>query len=324
VEGSSEQQEVLAKVGDDTPPSSNASRDPLDRRGVAGVPEEPVDGDDPLRPIPAEPVSGPHVDATDERAIAVVVTPVDSPEATVSAPSSSAASHDAGNEDAPTRGVAVPESQERAALRLPSVVISEVQTSVAPVVASDAAPPKHRSKLWMYVAAAALVVGAIWGVAGAKRARSPHHPNREVAAVQIAPRAVEKVAAPVMPEPASSSGSALSASPEGAPAPTHEPERPAVADATAETAEPEVTKVRLEVVPTDSKVALYGKVVEGPLVFDVKKGTRTILEIARPGYVTRRIVLNGKKTFMRIMMTPLPKPEGGAETGATSGTTATQ
>jgi hypothetical protein len=198
--------------------------------------------------------------------------------------------------------------------KIPTVIVSEVQTSVAPVVAADFSPPKRKSKLWMYVAAAAVIVGAIWGVAGAKRARLPARPSREVAAVQ--PRAEDvtksagqgtiesaKVEATTSVEPT------RSAAPEGAAAPTHEPERPvAASEPSAELAEPEVTKVRLEVVPTDSKVALYGKVVEGPLVFDVKKGTRTILEIARPGYVTRRIVLNGKKSFMRIMMTPLAKP----------------
>ncbi|MGC4065962.1 MAG: hypothetical protein QM784_15190 [Polyangiaceae bacterium] len=190
-------------------------------------------------------------------------------------------------------------------------------------------PSKPKSRLWMYVAAAALVVGAIWGVAGAKRARVAQRPDRGVVAVQPAHQGAENAVVPLGQASVSPAVAEMSAAPEGAPAPTHEPERPAAEPTTSaspdtsaqavDAAEPEVTKVRLEVVPTDSKVALYGKVVEGPLVFDVKKGTRTILEIARPGYVTRRIVLNGKKTFMRIMMTPLPKPESDASNGVTSG-----
>jgi hypothetical protein len=215
-----------------------------------------------------------------------------------------------------------------------SVDISTSLTSMSPVVSANSeelsVKPKSKSKIWLFVAAAALLVGGVWGAAGPKRATlrkmvmavtATHQPEKKKPAVE-APKPVDV--------PAINSTEVAPAVAEAAPPATNEPERPAIANADPsasgetpepppEATDPNVTKVKVEVVPTDSTIALYGKLVKGPRVFDVKKGTRTILEVAHPGYITRRIVLNGKKPFLRIMMTPLPKSKGnndGATTGA--------
>jgi hypothetical protein len=240
----------------------------------------------------------------------------------------------------PSRTAAPSDVQAPQAAALPdaqapqkAVEISTVQTSVSPVVSADSeelgSKPKSKSKWWLFVAAAVLLVGGVWGTAGAKRATlrkmvmavtATHQPEKKKPAVE-APKPVDV--------PATVSSEVAPVVAEAAPPATNEPEKPAVAnaepsasDAPSESApeavDSNVTKVKIEVVPTDSTIALYGKVVTGPRVFEVKKGTRTILEVARPGYITRRIVLNGKKPFVRIMMTPLPKPKANTE-GAPAG-----
>jgi hypothetical protein len=213
------------------------------------------------------------------------------------------------------------------------VDISTSQTSMSPVVSADSeelsTKPKSKSKIWLFFAAAALLVGGVWGAAGAQRATvrkmvmavtATHQPEKKKPAVE-APKPVDV--------PTVNSTEVAPAVAEAAPPATNEPERPAIANADpsasgaapepppSEESDPNVTKVKVEVVPTDSTIALYGKVVAGPRVFEVKKGTRTILEVARPGYITRRIVLNGKKPFVRIMMTPLPKPKGNSDSAPT-------
>jgi hypothetical protein len=210
-----------------------------------------------------------------------------------------------------------------------AVEVSEAQTSMSPLVAADTdehtGAPKRGAKLWRFVAAAAVIVGAIWGVAGAKRAAAPKPPPAVVATPKPEAEKPEAKAVDVAPVAQDVPAPTASSQPLVTPPSTNEPGKPAEEAApvkpeanntkTEPASDVDVVKVKVEVIPTDSTVALWGKEVEGPLVFDVKKGTRTILEVARPGYVTRRIVLDGKKPFMRIMMTPTQKPKAPATNG---------
>ncbi len=72
-------------------------------------------------------------------------------------------------------------------------------------------------------------------------------------------------------------------------------------------------RVRVEVDQPDSRITVRGKVATAPYVFDVPKGTRVVLEVARAGYITRRIVLDGSREFVRIGMIPVPKAQAPAD-----------
>jgi hypothetical protein len=57
-----------------------------------------------------------------------------------------------------------------------------------------------------------------------------------------------------------------------------------------------VRTVKLEVMPADSKVFVRGLMRKGPpFLFEIKPGGRVIVEVVRPGYVARRVVLDGSK-----------------------------
>lgn len=73
------------------------------------------------------------------------------------------------------------------------------------------------------------------------------------------------------------------------------------------------SKVRVEVDPPDTKIAVSGRAASPPYVFDVPKGSRVVLEVAHAGYITRRIVLDGSRELVRIGMIPEPKSQDAAE-----------
>jgi hypothetical protein len=90
--------------------------------------------------------------------------------------------------------------------------------------------------------------------------------------------------------------------PEPAQSAQAEPLPPAESAAAAEA--PSATKassngirtVKLEVMPADSKVFVRGLMRKGPpFLFEIKPGSRVIVEVVRPGYVARRVVLDGSK-----------------------------
>jgi len=63
------------------------------------------------------------------------------------------------------------------------------------------------------------------------------------------------------------------------------------------------TRVTLELMPIDAKVSLRGHEVSGPpFQFDIKKGGRLAVEISRAGFVTARVVLDGKKPLVHFGM----------------------
>lgn len=73
------------------------------------------------------------------------------------------------------------------------------------------------------------------------------------------------------------------------------------ADAVPADAAPGTTRVTLEVKPPDAKVNQRGLAVPGPpYVFDVPKGKRITVEVARAGFVTRKVVIEDKKPLITL------------------------
>ena len=78
-------------------------------------------------------------------------------------------------------------------------------------------------------------------------------------------------------------------------------------------ARPETTRVKLDIIPIDAKVYYLGRQQPGPpFEFDVAKGQRIAVEVARFGFVTRKVVIDDKKPVITCGMVPehyRPKPQ---------------
>jgi hypothetical protein len=73
-------------------------------------------------------------------------------------------------------------------------------------------------------------------------------------------------------------------------------------------AAPGTTRVTLEVRPPDAKVNQRGVAVPGPpYVFDVPKGKRITVEVARAGFVTRKVVIEDKKPLISLGLVRAPQ-----------------
>ncbi len=67
------------------------------------------------------------------------------------------------------------------------------------------------------------------------------------------------------------------------------------------TASPGTRRVVLEVAPSDAKVAWGGRRHPGPpFEFEIPKGKRVAVEVARRGFITRRVVLDGSKPTVSV------------------------
>lgn len=82
------------------------------------------------------------------------------------------------------------------------------------------------------------------------------------------------------------------------------------AAASADTVDPNSTRVTLEVVPADARVIQQGRLQPPPYVFDVPKGKKISLELARFGFVTQKVVLDGKKPLVKIGLRRAPNVRG--------------
>jgi hypothetical protein len=70
------------------------------------------------------------------------------------------------------------------------------------------------------------------------------------------------------------------------------------------------TRVTLEVVPADARVVHQGRLQPPPYEFDVPKGKKIALELARFGFVTQKVVLDGKKPVVKIGLRRVPNLRG--------------
>lgn len=140
----------------------------------------------------------------------------------------------------------------------------------------------------------------------ARSARAPGVlPPRAAPALEPAPEAGSARAAPELPPKAA--GVAAASASEVPPAPVPGPNvasptpSPAASAARASTSTASTKTVTLEVMPADSKVFTHGSLRKGPpYTFEIKPGGRVIVEVVRPGYVARRVVLDGSKPQLAV------------------------
>jgi hypothetical protein len=193
--------------------------------------------------------------------------------------------------------------------------------SISPVTTVAERP--RRSKLWVVVAAAALFVGAVWGLTSARHyAKFAKKALSDPAVLVVAPQprqvtssALDAVPTEPVAEPIATQ-LAAQALPPGNRARDLERvlERPVTARSKSPAQEHPVSnleaapkQVRVEVEPADSRIAISGRAATAPYLFEVPKGGRVVLEVARAGYITRRIVLDGSRDLVRVGMTLKPK-----------------
>ena len=71
----------------------------------------------------------------------------------------------------------------------------------------------------------------------------------------------------------------------------------------APSAPPDTTHVTLDLTPVDAKVNIRGRELPGPpFEFDVANGERIAVEAKRPGFVTAKVVIDGKKPLVHFGM----------------------
>ena len=78
--------------------------------------------------------------------------------------------------------------------------------------------------------------------------------------------------------------------------------------------------VELAVYPADAAVGHRGVMQRGgpPYAFEVPVGESLAVEVARPGYVTRKVTLDGSKARLSINLRKLPGAEPGRGQGVDS------
>jgi hypothetical protein len=75
-------------------------------------------------------------------------------------------------------------------------------------------------------------------------------------------------------------------------------------------APPKTTRVTLEVLPSDARVIYRGTAHPGPpFEFDVPKDKRLAVEVARSGFVTRKVIIDGKRPLLSIGLLRSPGPK---------------
>jgi hypothetical protein len=196
-------------------------------------------------------------------------------------------------------------------------VQASAQPSGEPLEVEDFKPARS-PKLALGIAAVVLVgVVAAIGVGRSRstkdstevtRARAEQTERRVLPSAPEGTRAgAEQTAAKVLPStPGPSPGAdesehrldaataAAAASVSGSPSPTE------TAPSSAEP-NPRTTRVMLDVRPADAKVSLRGHAYPGPpFKFDIAEGKSMAVEVHKPGFVTARVEITGKKTHLSV------------------------
>ncbi|MGC4062393.1 MAG: hypothetical protein QM749_16740 [Aquabacterium sp.] len=165
--------------------------------------------------------------------------------------------------------------------------------------------------------AAVVVVGALLGAYIAVRKPTPDAAElpqaSQAASENIASAALNASPEPPAPAAPAPVEAAAAAAPEPSPPPAPASEVPRSS-----------TAVEIEVVPFDAQVVVAGVAQPGPpFVIDVPPGKRMVFEVARKGYVPRRVVVDGHEAKMTIGLLrrggrgvePAPAAESAAEPG---------
>jgi hypothetical protein len=187
-------------------------------------------------------------------------------------------------------GVAAISSRSPATGRNESGWPTAADIEEAPYSTAATAHSRARRALWPLVGLGAVAVGiAVFAL--------PNHPDSVSTPVSAAQHASE--ARPLVAESRDAPRQQpVVATP--APAP---PAQAASAPATPAAAEdvPLAERVTVEVFPEDAKVLRRGQRIEGPpYSVEIPKGKRIAVEVTSPGYVTRRVVLDGSEPAVMI------------------------
>ena len=152
------------------------------------------------------------------------------------------------------------------------------------------APPPPRA-VW-YAVLAAVVIG--FGIWLAVRP-SPPTPPTAASSPPVSQAAAEPSAAPIEP----------------APSPVAAPEPSAVASAVPATDGGDAITVLLKIRPEGARVYYRGKEVgRSPFTLELPRGETRAYEVGHPGYMTRRLVVDGNEPVISLSMAPAPAPGG--------------
>lgn len=125
-------------------------------------------------------------------------------------------------------------------------------------------------------------------------------------AVPRAERAVQGAHKPMEAPIATALAPASTARTDPHPAAEAHPEKPAVLESSP--GNDKTRSVTIDVVPADAKVVYRGLKRPGPpYVVDVPAGKRIALEVARKGYVTRRVVVDGSESTLTVALIEQPR-----------------
>jgi hypothetical protein len=164
---------------------------------------------------------------------------------------------------------------------IPPVPDPQPRTSRPPVA-------RKRAARWPYVMLASLAVGGLVSIGVHRQRRLAE--SASVAAVEKPP---VKVVAASVAEPVRPAAPQLTI-----PVPN---DSPTTNEPAAVQARPTSTLVVLDVTPWDAKVAVKGVQQSGPpFVFDIPPGKRIVTEVARRGFVPRRVVIDGSTPRVTI------------------------
>lgn len=200
-----------------------------------------------------------------------------------------------------------------------------------------ASPPRRRAGL---IFASAVVLGlGLWLLLRGGPSSKPvdsttpkadqHQPSPQKDQTAVGP---EQKSSPIAPVAASVGALSASASavpstdlggsaepeastPQAAPAPSVQSESTAAPPKDSDASPPDASAppnsvaVRVEVNPPDASLALKGKEIRRPWTFKVPIGKKVVLEVARPGYRTRRVVLDGSRRVVNVGMVLDQPPE---------------
>jgi hypothetical protein len=177
--------------------------------------------------------------------------------------------------------------------------------------ADDSSPHSSHatSRRTSYGFIALALIGIVVGTVAAVVHVSRHKAVIQTAQVQARVAANPQQPSSVMPSnavPIADEPIEKTTAPEQATAAVAEPTSPEAS------ARPETTRVTLDIKPIDAKVYYLGRQQPGPpFEFDVAKGQRIAVEVARFGFVTRKVVIDDKKPVITCGMVPehyRPKP----------------
>jgi hypothetical protein len=213
--------------------------------------------------------------------------------------------------DEAAAGAAVPFELARPKSVRPAASLSPITKGPAPsageaVVARAQAAPAGTRRWWFVGAVALLVVAGTWAATrGGDRTPSTLPPLP--ASTQATPKADP-------PTRATSNRTAPPPELPSAPPSRAEPtrEQPAAADGS-------VVQVTVSVNPPDAALFRPGKPpFSQPATFEVKRGQRIVVDIARDGYVARRVRLDGSTANVEVTLAKAPKAFAPRDPGGAS------